>query len=255
MAGDRPAGTWRHDCKAVSRLGLLGSDGRVRVPSAPRLNQPRPEQGLGCSCLRTRPHCGSRQGAGLHPRVAVVASWGFFRHDPIGMTRLERTFVVSAGGWCRFCGQPRRDVRAVVEVVGAEAQICDECIGVCWDVIEGELGADLRPNDSWLQREALPELPSVDDETVERERAAFERFRAEVEARATAALSAREMEAREARRKALHESRLAELASARCSFCDASREEVRKLVSGPRHHVCDACVSDATTVITEALRA
>lgn len=171
------------------------------------------------------------------------------------MTRLERTIVMSAAGWCRFCGKPRHEARALVEAVGAEPRICDECIGICWDVIADELGEDLRPNESWLQPATPPDRPPVDDETIERERAAFERIRAEVEARATAALSAREIEAREARRKALHESRLAELASARCSFCDASREEVRKLVSGPRHFVCDSCVSAATTVITEALRA
>lgn len=171
------------------------------------------------------------------------------------MTRLERTFVVSAGSHCSFCGHPRRERRALVEAVGAKPQICDECIVLCWEILADQLGEDLRPSEPWVQSEPLPERPPVDDETRERQRAAFERMRAEAEARWTAGLDAREIEARKAREMALQERLRAEFAVARCSFCDATREEVRKLISGPRAYVCDACVSDATTAMTKALRA
>jgi hypothetical protein len=30
-----------------------------------------------------------------------------------------------------------------------------------------------------------------------------------------------------------------------CSFCDRSRDEVRKLIAGPRVFICDDCAGDA----------
>jgi hypothetical protein len=41
----------------------------------------------------------------------------------------------------------------------------------------------------------------------------------------------------------------------RCSFCDAHREDVAKLISGPRVFICDRCVGDATAVVAHVLRA
>jgi hypothetical protein len=40
----------------------------------------------------------------------------------------------------------------------------------------------------------------------------------------------------------------------RCSFCDARRSDVRKLISGPRVFICDTCVAEATAVVSHVLR-
>jgi ribosomal protein S14 len=37
-----------------------------------------------------------------------------------------------------------------------------------------------------------------------------------------------------------------------CSFCGKRQAEVRKLIAGPKTHICDACVSDAAKTISES---
>lgn len=39
--------------------------------------------------------------------------------------------------------------------------------------------------------------------------------------------------------------------SLRCSFCNKSQHEVRKLIAGPRVHICDECVAVCVTIITK----
>ena len=36
-----------------------------------------------------------------------------------------------------------------------------------------------------------------------------------------------------------------------CSFCGKSQHEVRKLIAGPKVHICDACVDSCIEVLAE----
>jgi hypothetical protein len=36
-----------------------------------------------------------------------------------------------------------------------------------------------------------------------------------------------------------------------CSFCDKSQEQVRKLVAGPKSHICDECIEICVDIITD----
>ena len=37
----------------------------------------------------------------------------------------------------------------------------------------------------------------------------------------------------------------------RCSFCNKSQRDVRKLIAGPQVHICDECVAVCTTILEE----
>ena len=40
----------------------------------------------------------------------------------------------------------------------------------------------------------------------------------------------------------------------RCSFCDKSQDDVRKLIAGPTVHTCDECVAVCVDIITDDAR-
>ena len=56
----------------------------------------------------------------------------------------DRTFV-SELAVCTFCGKRAREVRKVI--VGPDALICDECVDLCVEVLEEEIGEDWRSPD------------------------------------------------------------------------------------------------------------
>ena len=37
----------------------------------------------------------------------------------------------------------------------------------------------------------------------------------------------------------------------RCSFCNKSQEQVRKLIAGPNVYICDECIAICTDIINE----
>ncbi|HTE55078.1 MAG TPA: ClpX C4-type zinc finger protein [Kofleriaceae bacterium] len=43
---------------------------------------------------------------------------------------------------CTWCGKPRREVKKLL--ASGDAHICNECVALCADVLEAELGADWR---------------------------------------------------------------------------------------------------------------
>jgi ATP-dependent protease Clp ATPase subunit len=139
------------------------------------------------------------------------------------------SFVLSDAGSCTFCGKDRAEVSALVGIDGRPERICNECIGLCWDILAEEVDI------------------SVDDET-------FEAHMAEVLRRlADARVLRRDAELRD--ESGFYDPlRRAQLLRFRCSFCDAHRMAVLKLISGPRVFICDRCVGDATAVVKEALR-
>jgi hypothetical protein len=150
-----------------------------------------------------------------------------------GLIRLERTFVLKHAGGCSFCGKTARDVLAIAGVTGRSCQICDECVGLCCDILDGD-GVRFR-RDSTADIEAR--LPQ--------DREALARFLAEIE---------------EQRRS--YDAQSLDLSSSRsvltefaCSFCDRPRSEVAKLISGPRVFICDGCTGEAAGVLSHVLRA
>ena len=160
--------------------------------------------------------------------------------------RLERSFVLSLAGSCSFCGKAREEVHALVGTAGHATKICDECIGLCCEILDEEVG-QAPPRDA----RAYPP-PSVEDEQFEQSVGeVLQRFAAQAELESWRndvllgdlrhALEAR------ARRRLLDEFS--------CSFCGASRKDVVKLISGPRVFICDGCVGDATAVVSHVLRA
>lgn len=61
---------------------------------------------------------------------------------------------VSAGLHCSFCAKPHTEVKKLI--AGPMVYICDQCIGLCNDIIEEEVGKPLRPD--------IPKVPSTEEE-------------------------------------------------------------------------------------------
>jgi ClpX C4-type zinc finger len=59
--------------------------------------------------------------------------------DPPGRRRRARTAEEVA---CTWCGKPRSEVKKLL--ASNDAHICNECIALCADVLESELGSDWR---------------------------------------------------------------------------------------------------------------
>lgn len=160
-----------------------------------------------------------------------------------GLVQLERTFVMSLAGSCSFCGKDRAEVHALVGTAGHATKICDECIGLCCEIIGEDVGVP-SPRD----QQAYAPPPSFEDES-------FQEHVAEVLRRLA---EERESSRSDALMKQLRRSfdpvRHASIDIFRCSFCGAHRKDVMKLISGPRVFICDTCVAEATSVVSHVLR-
>ena len=158
-----------------------------------------------------------------------------------GLVRLERSFLLSLAGSCSFCGKDRAEVHALVGTAGHASKICDECVGLCWEIIGDEVRVE-------SPRVLDPTVSlGLDDETFQAHVSdVLERLVEEREsARSDALLS--EL------RRSLEPAR-SPIQAFICSFCGAHRRDVVKLISGPRVFICDTCVADATTVVSHVLR-
>ena len=158
-----------------------------------------------------------------------------------GLVRLERRFVLALGGTCSFCGKDRAETKMLVGTFGRPTKICDECVGFCCDII----AVDAEKENSRPSLETKPiDVPSdVEDRLSE----ILRRLAEEHEERNKEMLIA---DARSA-----IETAKCDIEQFRCSFCDAPRQEVARLISGPRVYICDLCIADATTVVGHVLRA
>jgi hypothetical protein len=163
-----------------------------------------------------------------------------------GLVTVQRRFAVTLGGACSFCCVPADDLRTLVGVGGRACRICDECIGLSCDILR-EDGVHIEPP---------PPLPPPHERVVGEPDAEMqvmiehaERLRRAVHSGDRDALEAAMREMLAARGEPF---RVAEFS---CSFCDAPRRDVRKLISGPRVFICDACTADAASVTSHVLRA
>lgn len=154
-----------------------------------------------------------------------------------GLVRLERNFVLKLAGSCSFCGKDRTEVRVLVGTLGRECRICDECLGLCCDIL-GERDFDT------LSYTA----PPFEDERFHDELAGIlHTLAAEREA-------ARKEMLLDDLRRSFDAAPRTPLREFHCSFCDASRSEVAKLISGPRVFICETCIGDAAGVVAHVLR-
>jgi ClpX C4-type zinc finger len=150
-----------------------------------------------------------------------------------GLIELPKRMVLQMAGRCSFCGKDRREVFGIAGVVGSEARICDECIGLCFDILAEEQEA--------LEKARNPPPPPTPEQLAEQER--INRLLAEVLA---AHAGKNEVSARiEALLTAPPPATRPHFRLFHCSFCDRSRQDVRKLISGPRVFICDDCTGDA----------
>lgn len=159
-----------------------------------------------------------------------------------GLVRLDRNFLLSLAGEFSFCGKDRAEVRALVGTAGHATKICDECVGLCCEIIGEDIGIQ-SPRDV---HSYVP--PNLEDETFqERVAEILRRFADERESLRTDTLL-------NDLRRSFNPVRNASLETFRCSFCDAHQKDVVKLISGPRVFICDTCVADATAVVAHVLR-
>ena len=86
-------------------------------------------------------------------------------HDVASLTG---RMVIDLAGTCSFCGESRAQVRALSGVFGRPQRICDECVGLCVDVIREDF-LPARAQDSTQRahgrRLILDGEPYVEDET------------------------------------------------------------------------------------------
>jgi len=149
-----------------------------------------------------------------------------------GLIELPRRMVLQLAGTCSFCGKDRREVFGIAGVVGSQARICDECVGLCFDILREE-------REEMEKARNPPPLPTP-AELAEQTR--ISRMLEKV-------LAARDRHDVRAEIQELLRAPLPPPPSAfnrfHCSFCDRSREDVGKLISGPRVFICDDCAGDA----------
>lgn len=159
-----------------------------------------------------------------------------------GLIELPRTMVLQLAGHCWFCGKDRREVFGIAGVIGREPRICDECIGLCFDILAEEIeelrkgvqapegmAADASPSHTHIEAPATDELErllrsaSADPDADPREIVAT--------IQAYLKRPPRDVDL------GVHDFH--------CTFCGRSRKEVRKLISGPHVFICDDCTVDA----------
>ena len=142
-------------------------------------------------------------------------------------------FVVSSASRCSFCDTERTAGRTLVGLSSRRAAICDQCLGLGWELIADE-----------IEQYQPPVRFDVDAKTV----------REQIDATAQELATARGGRAATERSLELRRAAQALMPTMCCSFCDAYRAEVLKLVCGPRVLVCDECIESATSALV-AVRA
>jgi ATP-dependent Clp protease ATP-binding subunit ClpX len=65
---------------------------------------------------------------------------------------------------CTFCGKSQKQVRKLI--AGPSVYICDECIELCNEIIEEELGTAIAPESASLDLPSPKEIKSFLDEYV-----------------------------------------------------------------------------------------
>jgi ATP-dependent protease Clp ATPase subunit len=147
--------------------------------------------------------------------------------------------VLQMAGACSFCGKDRREVFGIAGVVGSEARICDECIGLCFDIVSEE--------EEDRQQDTRP--PSEPDPAQLVEQSRVSRLIDEALAAIAKRPIASELQALLSGARHLPPPKFRPF---HCSFCDRAKQDVRKLIAGPRVFICDDCTGDAAGILSSS---
>jgi hypothetical protein len=159
----------------------------------------------------------------------------------VGLIRLPGRMVQILGGNCSFCGKPASRVARLAGVTGQPYRICDECIGLCLDILAEELKGMKPPLPPVAPRDGVPPVGAVDELE-----ALLWSIRSEMPA-------PEKLERAKELLDGLARSEPQRVPDFSCSFCHRPRREVAKLISGPRVFICDACVADAAALSSDVL--
>jgi ATP-dependent protease Clp ATPase subunit len=132
-------------------------------------------------------------------------------------------FARSESGDCTFCGKQPAEVGLIARAEGHPTQICNECTTLCAEMLAEK--DEPRPTRSPTER-----IAEIRDDLEERGVPKDRIDRLEHRMR----LNLEDPEQQE-RLRAGRETHA-------CSFCDAIRKDVDRLIAGPRVFICDVCV-------------
>ena len=157
-----------------------------------------------------------------------------------GLVTLPRRMVLELSGSCSFCGKMVTEVAGLAGVRGRLVRICNECIGLCCDILGEEVELDPRESLAPSARAAAEldgRMEELDD-VLERLGKSLEELAAEFGQTYVPPPC-----------PTVHMPPLA------CSFCDTAQKDTRKLIAGPTVYVCDTCVGDGAAILSAQLRA
>lgn len=135
----------------------------------------------------------------------------------------EVVFGESEAERCSFCSRERTQL-GLVGARGRQHALCEECIGLCCDIIIEEVVKE----ESWDEPERPP--------------------RAEPDWKGFLEYARKLEEGRDEYRRRYEEwfarsGRSEPYPEHRCSFCNQHRREVAKLISGPQVFICERCIA------------
>jgi hypothetical protein len=168
-----------------------------------------------------------------------------------GLLRLPERMVLALSGNCSFCGKATPEVPFLAGVAGRAARICDECVGLCLDIVAEQPDGYDRRAAARSDAMATREEEAISDEELERllRRAAESQ---DVDAGAFQDLVASVRRALDGA-DTLRPKRGPRPTFLQCSFCDRKQHVVRKLVAGPLVYICDGCIGDAAALFPQLL--
>jgi ClpX C4-type zinc finger len=185
-----------------------------------------------------------------------------------GLIQLSRRMVIAFAGRCSFCNRAGETVFGLAGVIGRPNRVCNECIGVCLDILNDEpiamsgsshgdrhghhgVGVD----SGTLGQPSAPSHPSgylKNDAPLGFSDSELEELLQRAGQSGTDAELATQL-------KQLHDllggmsagvPKAGHKDVRACSFCERSQHEVHKLIAGPWTFICDLCVGDAAAVIS-----
>lgn len=144
-----------------------------------------------------------------------------------GLIEVPSRFARELRGECSFCGKHAGEVASLLGMWGRTARVCNECLGLCMDI----LGVGDAPEPEPLSLEDQKLVEELDALIAELERMNPELFaKIDEEPDPAPAMPA--------------------LPPSNCSFCDAHHSDVGKLIAGPTVYICDRCAVDAATIVS-----
>jgi ATP-dependent protease Clp ATPase subunit len=152
-----------------------------------------------------------------------------------GFVAFERKMVLKLSGPCSFCGKRAEAVFGLAGIAERDVAICDECAGLCLDIVGEETRKDygdgVSVGSKWTAPDDFDELlkQAELDADLERRRAAVSN---ELQSELDRGRSSRR-----------------QFSSLFCSFCDRSQHDVAKLIAGPNAYICDVCIGDVAGIL------